>query len=313
MEGSSIDNLFVVSINGLKGVSINTPLSQDQQTTTENKSLGNFSDITQQRREILRSLSLRRRRCSLLRRTICTLRKLGRRASSQGSRHWNQSPLDVSWDTRKTSSMLLSPLITVRSFLRLVTVRSSCGTRLESESIRSLTKVRDTSNGLVVLGLVCNTIAEHSGYLNTGCFALSPDGSLCSSGAKDGAILLWDLAEGKKLYSLEAGSIIHSLSNSIRIWDLESKSVVEDLKGDLKAEAEKSDSSAGTRNETKVIYCKWSADGDTLFSGYTDEVIRVWGVLSLLEKKRRHDDHSNFFYRFKWLLFCTSVLRLIFF
>ncbi|WZZ77658.1 hypothetical protein YC2023_098230 [Brassica napus] len=103
------------------------------------------------------------------------------------------------------------------------------------------------------------------------------------------------------------------MENSIRIWDLESKSVVEDLKGDLKAEAEKSDSSAGTRNETKVIYCKWSADGDTLFSGYTDEVIRVWGFLSLLEKKRRHDDHSNFFYRFKWLLFCTSVLRLIFF
>ncbi|KAF2605168.1 hypothetical protein F2Q70_00027896, partial [Brassica cretica] len=163
-------------------------------------------DITQQGREILRSLSLRRRRCYLLRRTICTLRKLGRRASSQGSRHWNQSPLDVSWDTRKTSSMLLSPLITVRSFLRLVTVRSSCGTRLESESIRSLTKV-------------CNTIAEHSGYLNTGCFALSPDGSLCSSGAKDGAILLWDLAEGKKLYSLEAGSIIHSLSVSPnRYW-----------------------------------------------------------------------------------------------
>lgn len=63
----------------------------------------------------------------------------------------------------------------------------------------------------------------------------------------------------------------------------------------------------------QVIYCKWSADGDTLFSGYTDEVIRVWGFLSLLEKKRRHDDHSNFFYRFKWLLFCTSVLRLIFF
>ena len=42
------------------------------------------------------------------------------------------------------------------------------------------------------------------------------------------------------------------MENSIRIWDLESKSVVEDLKGDLKAEAEKSDSSAGTRNETKV-------------------------------------------------------------
>ncbi|KAF3525052.1 hypothetical protein F2Q69_00046436 [Brassica cretica] len=137
-----------------------------------------------------------------------------------------------------------------------------------------------------------NTLAGHSGYLNT--VAVSPDGSLCASGGKDGAILLWDLAEGKKLYSLEAGAIIHSLcfspnrywlcaatENSIRIWDLESKSVVEDLKVDLKAEAEMSDASVGTGNKTKVIYCtslNWSADGSTLFSGYTDGVIRVWGL-----------------------------------
>ncbi|KAF8105894.1 hypothetical protein N665_0152s0029 [Sinapis alba] len=138
-----------------------------------------------------------------------------------------------------------------------------------------------------------NTLAGHSGYLNT--VAVSPDGSLCASGGKDGAILLWDLAEGEKLYSLEAGSIIHSLcfspnrywlcaatENSIRIWDIESKVVVEDLKVDLKAKAEKSDNtSVGTGNKTKVIYCtslNWSADGSTLFSGYTDGVIRVWGI-----------------------------------
>ncbi|WZZ77657.1 hypothetical protein YC2023_098229 [Brassica napus] len=42
---------------------------------------------------------------------------------------------------------------------------------------------------------------------------------LLGIGAKDGAILLWDFAEGKKLYSLEAGSIIHSLSVSPnRYW-----------------------------------------------------------------------------------------------
>ncbi|WZZ31457.1 hypothetical protein YC2023_014858 [Brassica napus] len=46
--------------------------------------------------------------------------------------------------------------------------------------------------------------------------AVSPDGSLCASGGKDGV--------------------------GIKIWDLESKSVVEDLKVDLKAEAEKSGS-----------------------------------------------------------------------
>ncbi|CAM8989147.1 unnamed protein product [Rhodiola kirilowii] len=136
------------------------------------------------------------------------------------------------------------------------------------------------------------TLAGHNGYVDT--VAVSPDGSLCASGGKDGVILLWDLAEGKKLYSLDAGSIIHSLCFSpnrywlcaateqgIKIWDLESKSIVEDLKIDLKAEAERSEDTTGTANKKKVIYCtclNWSSDGSTLFSGYTDGVIRVWGV-----------------------------------
>lgn len=96
--------------------------------------------------------------------------------------------------------------------------------------------------------------------------AVSPDGSLCASGGKDGVILLWDLAEGKRLYSLDAGAIIHALcfspnrywlcaatEQSIKIWDLESKSIVEDLKVDLKTEAEKTDDTH-TANKKKV-YC----------------------------------------------------------
>ncbi|GLT51442.1 hypothetical protein SLA2020_248510 [Shorea laevis] len=39
---------------------------------------------------------------------------------------------------------------------------------------------------------------------------------------------------------------------SIKIWDLESKSIVEDLKVDLKAEAEKSEGD-GASNKKKVI------------------------------------------------------------
>ncbi|CAI0451141.1 unnamed protein product [Linum tenue] len=136
-----------------------------------------------------------------------------------------------------------------------------------------------------------NTLPGHGGYVNT--VAVSPDGSLCASGGKDGVILLWDLAEGKRLYNLDAGAVIHALcfspnrywlcaatENSIKIWDLESKSIVEDLKVDLKAEAEKSEGAAP--NTLKVnIHCtslNWSADGSTLFSGYTDGVIRVWGI-----------------------------------
>ncbi|PIA33509.1 hypothetical protein AQUCO_04100148v1 [Aquilegia coerulea] len=130
-----------------------------------------------------------------------------------------------------------------------------------------------------------NTLAGHTGYVNT--VAVSPDGSLCASGGKDGVTLLWDLAEGKKLYSLEAGGIIHALcfspnrywlcaatEQSVKIWDLESKSVVQDLKIDLTTEKKQD-------NQVKVIYCtslSWSADGSTLFTGYTDGAIRVWTV-----------------------------------
>ncbi|KAE8712461.1 Guanine nucleotide-binding protein subunit beta-like protein [Hibiscus syriacus] len=100
-----------------------------------------------------------------------------------------------------------------------------------------------------------NTLAGHSGYVNT--VAVSPDGSFPNR------------------YWLCAAT-----EQSIKIWDLESKSIVEDLKVDLKAEAEKSDVTDNA-NKEKVIYCtslNWSADGSTLFSGYTDGVIRVWGI-----------------------------------
>ncbi|CAI9771037.1 unnamed protein product [Fraxinus pennsylvanica] len=138
-----------------------------------------------------------------------------------------------------------------------------------------------------------STLAGHTGSVNT--VAVSPDGSLCASGGKDGVILLWDLAEGKKLYSLEAGSTIHSLcfspnrywlcattEASITIWDLESKTVVVDLKVDLKQESEMAaEETTQTSNKNKILYCtslNWSMDGSTLFSRYTDDVVKVWGV-----------------------------------
>lgn len=109
------------------------------------------------------------------------------------------------------------------------------------------------------------TLAGHSGYVNT--VAVSPDGSLCASGGKDSTILLWDLAEGKRLYSLDGSAIIHALCFSpnrywlcaateagIKIWDLESKSIVEDLKVDLKTEADHDVEGAGTGATKKKVY-----------------------------------------------------------
>jgi WD40 repeat protein len=74
----------------------------------------------------------------------------------------------------------------------------------------------------------------HTGYINT--LSVSPDGSLAASGGKDGITMLWDLNEGKHLYSLEAGDIVNALvfspnrywlcaatASCIKIFDLESK------------------------------------------------------------------------------------------
>lgn len=121
----------------------------------------------------------------------------------------------------------------------------------------------------------------HTGYLNT--VTVSPDGSLCASGGKDSQAMLWDLNEGKHLYTLDGGDQINALTfspnrywlcaatgPSIKIWDLENKLVVDELRPEVVG-----NSRACPPSCTALA---WSADGQTLFAGYTDSLIRVWQV-----------------------------------
>merc|ERR1712093_114387 len=121
-------------------------------------------------------------------------------------------------------------------------------------------------------------LVGHTAQVNT--VTVSPDGSLCASGGKDGTAMLWDLNEGKHLYKLDAENPINALCFSpqrywlcaatdegIKIWDLESKSLVDELKPELDLE---------TTKVPSVLSLAWSADGNTLFAGYTDNVVRVW-------------------------------------
>lgn len=125
-------------------------------------------------------------------------------------------------------------------------------------------------------------LVGHTMYLNT--VTVSPDGSLCASGGKDGTAMLWDLTEGKQLYKLEAHAIINSLvfspnrywlvaatTSNIKIWDLESKLQVAELRPDFPA--------LGKNAQTPFCTClAWSHDGADLYAGYTDNVIRVYHV-----------------------------------
>ncbi|PIK53564.1 putative guanine nucleotide-binding protein subunit beta-2-like 1 [Apostichopus japonicus] len=93
-----------------------------------------------------------------------------------------------------------------------------------------------------------------------------------------------DLNEGKHLYTLEGGDIINALCFSpnrywlcaaagpcIKIWDLENKTTVEELKQDVFTVEARVRSSQPSD-------LAWSSDGQTLFAGYSDNLIRVWQV-----------------------------------
>lgn len=121
----------------------------------------------------------------------------------------------------------------------------------------------------------------HTAYLNT--VTMSPDGSLCASGGKDAKAMLWDLNDGKHLYTLDHVDTINSLCFSpnrywlcaatgptIRIWDLESKNKVDELRPEVAGNSQ--------ADPPQCLSMAWSADGQTLFAGYSDNLIRVWQV-----------------------------------
>merc|ERR1719466_643519 len=150
----------------------------------------------------------------------------------------------------------------------------------------------------------------HHGFLNT--VTVSPDGSLCASGGKDGMAMLWDLNEGKHLYTLPTDGMpvmINSLcfspnrywlcaatGPSIKIWDLESKSVVDDLKPEVVSLGSKA-------KPPSCISLAWSADGQTLFAGYTDNLIRVWQVTRTQSTtNNNNNNNNNTINKLSWLL-----------
>lgn len=120
----------------------------------------------------------------------------------------------------------------------------------------------------------------HKGYVHS--IAISPDSSLCASGGHDGSVMLWDLQEGKHLYSLLVGEKIYSIcfspnrywlcastDSEILIWDLESKEIIN------KITTKDTGIEKPTRNST-CFTMVWSSDGMVLFSGYRGGQIKLW-------------------------------------
>lgn len=129
------------------------------------------------------------------------------------------------------------------------------------------------------------TLRGHKGYVSS--VTVSPDGSLCASAGKDGNAKLWDLSRGEHLYELECNEPINQIAfspnrywlcaateSAIRVWDLENKEVVAELTPQVPASKEK----GASKVKPVCTTIAWSADGSTLYSGYSDGAIRVWGV-----------------------------------
>ncbi|XXZ97871.1 G-protein beta subunit and guanine dissociation inhibitor for Gpa2p [Meyerozyma guilliermondii] len=123
----------------------------------------------------------------------------------------------------------------------------------------------------------------HTGYIS--CITISPDGSLCASSGKDGVIILWDLNSNLTLYTLNANAEVHALAFSpsrywlaaatatgIKIFNLQERTLLDELKPEFAIGAKAKDPEA--------VSLAWSADGQNLFAGYTDNVIRVWQVMT---------------------------------
>ncbi|EJW70528.1 G-protein comlpex beta subunit CpcB [Wuchereria bancrofti] len=65
-------------------------------------------------------------------------------------------------------------------------------------------------------------------------------------------------------------SFMKKVGPVVKIWDLEDKKPVDELKLDVMGGAKSA--------PPQCISLAWSADGQTLYAGYTDNVIRIWQV-----------------------------------
>jgi guanine nucleotide-binding protein subunit beta-2-like 1 protein len=126
-----------------------------------------------------------------------------------------------------------------------------------------------------------HTFKTDKGCVNAVC--ISPDGSLCASGGKYGVASLFDINEMRPLYDLgTAGEPITALTfspirywlsvaagNKITVFNLENHEIVTELIPLLED---------GVPAKTEATCLAWSADGNILYAGFDDGVIRVWQV-----------------------------------
>uniref|UniRef100_A0A7S0E900 Guanine nucleotide-binding protein subunit beta-like protein n=1 Tax=Hanusia phi TaxID=3032 RepID=A0A7S0E900_9CRYP len=125
---------------------------------------------------------------------------------------------------------------------------------------------------------ILRKLLGHKNYVNE--LAISPDGSLCASGGGDNNIILWDLNEGKHLYSLEISDRIVSITFSpnhywliigsntkILIWDLETKKMI--------FEYFLINKDSTFNNTEKICSLFWDSNSSTIITGSQGGYIKI--------------------------------------
>lgn len=149
--------------------------------------------------------------------------------------------------------------------------------RVISAGHDKLVKSWDVSTGELAADFV-----GHKNYINTA--VLAPDGTLCASAGKEGVINIWNVEPSSFMYSLPGQEEVFNLAFSpsrywlaaatasgIKIYDLQSHALREELHIETP-----------TGKEPVPVSVTWSPDGQVLFAGYTDGVVRVWQVMRSL-------------------------------
>ena len=125
----------------------------------------------------------------------------------------------------------------------------------------------------------------HNNAVNS--VSISPDNQFCASGGKEGVAAIWDIKDGQKMFELDCHSPINSLAfnntrywiatacdSGVKVWNLDDKKLVSDLKPEFRQ------MSSERRRTPQALSTSWSHDGEILYVGYSDNVIRAFAVTS---------------------------------
>merc|ERR1712146_242070 len=124
----------------------------------------------------------------------------------------------------------------------------------------------------------------HTDWVSCVRFSPAVQSPVIVSGGWDNVVKVWSLSDFKCMHTLRGHTgyvstvtvspnrywLCAATEKMIHIWDLETKSTIAELTAP-QAEGDKS-------KAPECLTVAWSADGSTLFAGFTDGAVRAWTV-----------------------------------